>query len=398
MESEALRKEEKNEDPRRAFSPVKDEKPLETGKREEIESLLKLIKLTGRSAALPLVNFIKQHLSGTSLIFVVGETGSGKTTLLSEITKQDLKVGSGTRSGTIGHQVVPAIVHGKQYIFVDTPGYGAADLDDKVVYDDIMGCVYALGPWVNTVGVLFVHDMCKIRLTAGEMKTIQWLQCFCGPRFFHNITIVLTQWDRIHQDELEEAYQIGEEFKRDAFHSILHPSHGVIGGRVYNHGLITGSSSADLKALSRKKFLDDRRVMAANFVRDYYGHVQNVPKLQVKTELDLGWSLYEIQAAKCLFTPSPSSITVVVLREKAMVLDVDAAFDRKDDKKEDLSPSEGDSESPPNVWKWWEVAKEAAWLFFRSKVHLRPFVDLASYTAEQWSKVSQWWSGESPPQ
>jgi hypothetical protein len=296
--------------------------------------------------------------------------------------------------GTMGHQVIPAIIHGKQYIFVDTAGFGAADLADKEVYDDIMGCLYALGPWVNIIGVFFVHNVRQDRLSAGEMKTIQWLQCFCGPQFFKNITIVLTQWDRIIEDDLDQAYSIAEELKNSAFHAILCPPDGVTGGQVYNHGLVPGPADVESKPLSKRTECEARREIAANFVRDHYESTKEVAKLQAMVELDLGWSLYELQAARCLFASFPSRI-VVALRKKAILLDLDEEIQRKGGEE---AKNNTESLGEDSIWKWWEVAKEVAWVFwgFRRE-NKTTLADLGSYTADTWNSVKRWWSGETPP-
>jgi hypothetical protein len=60
-------------------------------------------------------------------------------------------------------------------------------------------------------------------MEAGELKTIRWLQCFCGPRFYENITIITTKWDKIHPDEIGEARERMEELAADDVAPVLDP-------------------------------------------------------------------------------------------------------------------------------------------------------------------------------
>jgi len=64
---------------------------------------------------------------------------------------------------------------------------------------------------VTVAGVLFLYSSTKDRIEAGDLKTIRWLQCFCGPQFYENITVVTTKWDKMHPDEIDEARErLGE--------------------------------------------------------------------------------------------------------------------------------------------------------------------------------------------
>ncbi|KAL4784864.1 P-loop containing nucleoside triphosphate hydrolase protein [Aspergillus varians] len=348
-----------------------------------------------------MVNFIKKHLKGTKLIFVVGCTGSGKTTLLGEITGQDLKIGNSAKSGTLGHQLLPAVVHGERYLFVDTAGFGAADLDDREVFEDIMSCVCMLGEWVTVVGVMFVHDARQQRLTQSEMRTIHWLQCFCGPQFFRNITIVTTQWDRLTNEDMDQARDIAKELEESAFADILLSKY-VTSGRTYYHGVNIGGGDG-WDALSKKGFPEERSKMAADFVQDTYGLCDGVPRLQVLEELAIGWGLYETQAAASLFNTYPSS-TICILRYKAVILDVDKKLRPKQQQVElAVSAPKPPQEEPTaeiSSLKWWEIAKEVAWTFWGfQRTGTTKFTDYRRGTpADVWVRLKTWWSGETPPQ
>ncbi|EED11934.1 hypothetical protein TSTA_000120 [Talaromyces stipitatus ATCC 10500] len=363
-------------------------------------TLFDLLKIAKGRVNQSMLNFIKQHLNGTRLIFVVGETGSGKTTLLGEITGQDLKIGHSANSGTLGYQVLPAIIHGKQYLFVDTPGFGAADLQNREVYEDIMSCVCTLGQWVTVAGIMFVHDARQQRLTQSEMTTIRWLECFCGPQFFQNVTIVQTQWDRITEDDVDQARDIAEELQTSAFKDILFPKH-VRGGCVYNHGVRVGNGS-DWDIFSRKRNPAERSQMAADFVQYQYERCDGVGRLQVLEELAQGWGPYETEAAKTLFNAS-STPMICVLRYKAFVVDLDEEVMPKvkeEDEATAAEPSAKQQAAESSTWKWWEIAKEVAWTFWGfERTGTTKFTEyMESVTTDVWERLKGWWSGKTPPQ
>jgi hypothetical protein len=286
-------------------------------------------------------------------------------------------------------------VHGQQYLFVDTAGFGAQDLDNKKVYEDIMGCLCTLNQWVTIVGVMFVHDARQDRLTESEMRTVRWLQAFCGPQFFENITVVQTQWDRITEDDIEQARDNAKELERSAFEDILFPKH-VIPGRVYNHGVRTEDGS-EWDLLSKKRCPEGRSQMAADFVRDHYERCNGVAKLQVLEELDKGWDLYETEAAKSLFGTTESPL--VILRHKAFLVDLDARVMPKvipQARKVAAEPPEAAPEA--TTWKWWQIAKQVAWVFagFQTtgKTKFSEFTE--TVTADAWERLKSWWSGTAP--
>ncbi|KAL4995185.1 hypothetical protein BDV10DRAFT_196910 [Aspergillus recurvatus] len=344
----------------------------------------------------------RTSFQGTKLIFVVGLSGSGKTTLLEEITNQDLGVGHSAKSGMrVYIKVLPAVVHGEKYLFVDTPGFGVQDLNDRDVYEDITSCVCTLGQWVTIAGVMFVHDMRLQRLAVSEVKTIRWLQCFCGPRFFEDIAVVLTQWDRIIDDDMYQARYIAEELETSAFREILSPTH-VKGGRICCQWVDMGEGSK-WDAMSKRKCPGRRSSMAADFVRDCYERSDGVARLRVLEELARGWGIYETEAAASLFN-NFSSATVCVLRHKALIMDVDEELKPKVRVvKAPDAPTPPQENRRPDVsrTKWWEIAIEVAHAFwgFRKTGHTKfTGYERSTAAAEAWERLKTWWSGKAPPQ
>jgi hypothetical protein len=213
--------------------------------------------------------------------------------------------------GTQKYEIWPAIIHGQQYLFVDTPGFAAGDMDDMAIFEDIMNCLIAIGPFVKIAGVLFLHDIKKDRMTAGELKTIRWLQCFCGPEFYQNITFITTKWDELKQKALIKARGRLEDLKTSDFAPLLNLTAGYHGGYLYNHG-IPGGGTEDIwgEPLDHEDDRPTRAAEASNLIHSRYGNV-HIVELQIKKELDEGRKLSKTEAAKALTTlPTESSVIV----------------------------------------------------------------------------------------
>ena len=115
--------------------------------------------------------------------------GTGKTTMIRELMGLDLEVGNRfllvsfclyanlikkfkihrylIPTGTTQYQVCPAVIDGEQYLFVDTPSFGAHDLDDMDIFNDIMSCFKAIGPFGTFAGILYVYGLPGDRMLAS---------------------------------------------------------------------------------------------------------------------------------------------------------------------------------------------------------------------------------------
>ncbi|KAI0201805.1 P-loop containing nucleoside triphosphate hydrolase protein [Astrocystis sublimbata] len=253
------------------------------------------------------VNFMKKYLKGTRLVFVVGQTGAGKSTFIGEISHADPHVEKTRNSGTKTYEACPAIIDGEQFLFIDTPGFGAADLDDMDCFKEIIVC---LGPFVTVAGLIFVTGGNQQRFTAQERKTIQWIKCFCGPEFYKNITIMTSKWDMICEDDLDELWDSMISFLEGdpSISEILNPAmkfeydpKQYEGGKVYHHGakLDEGHPRVPPQCLSARRENRERAAMAIAMIKKRYKNIADV-KLQVVHEMDKGISWYNTAAAKVL--------------------------------------------------------------------------------------------------
>ncbi|KAI1122115.1 P-loop containing nucleoside triphosphate hydrolase protein [Nemania abortiva] len=290
----------------RLADPPDGERPhdLTTG---PFSRLIKLIIETKGVNSKPLVKYIKDHLCETKLIFVVGQSGAGKSTFISEISGMELHIGKTRNSGTKDYQVCPAIIDGEQYVFIDTPGFGAADMDDMDCFCDIIACLDVLGPFVTVAGLIFVTGGNQERLTSQELKTIQWIKCFCGPAFYGYITIMTTKWDKISEDDFAEAWEsmlsmleenlsVGEILNSP--NASKRGSNQYRGGHVYHHGIVMDDNHPSMR-LKRRRHRKERADMAVAMIKDRYKEAPGV-KLQVIREMGGNIPWHDTEAAKVL--------------------------------------------------------------------------------------------------
>ncbi|KAJ8118321.1 hypothetical protein ONZ43_g4011 [Nemania bipapillata] len=337
----------------------------------------------------------------TKLIFVVGQSGTGKSTFLREISGVDLPVGKTRNSGTRNYHVCPALIDGEQYLFIDTPGFGAADMDDMDSFAEIIACLQVLGPFITVAGLIFVTGGNQERLTAQELKTIQWLKCFCGPEFYKHVTIMTNKWDKISDDDFEEAWEsmLSMLEENPSLSEILNPqmSHEnnlneFEGGYVYHHGVIMdeGHPNVPLERLKVRPHAKERADMATTMIKNRYKEGPSV-KLQVIRELGNSIPWNDTEAAKVLKYDSKdiklgarNGILQVFMRNDEDGLygknkndPLQLAADHQGSTNElvcvegdkastQLVPGERDDQRPfSKVWPWLLVAKDVAVFFMK---------------------------------
>ncbi|KAI0172962.1 P-loop containing nucleoside triphosphate hydrolase protein [Hypoxylon sp. FL1284] len=325
------------------------------------------------------LNHIKKHLRGTKLIFVFGLSGTGKTTLLKELTGLDLKPGHMLDSGTKEYHVFPAVVHGEKYIFVDTPGFGAADIPDMDIMDHILSCIDVLGSYVTIAGALYLYDCHADRLTTEQAKTLRWLQCFCGPNFYQNITVVSTKWDSLSPKEQDKAMTRFESLKTNSdsgFGQILQPPAPFTGGQVYYHGVELDDHWDNRRCLDPDDDVPERKRLAQRMIQRRYGDA-SVTDLQILVEKQKNKEKQQTQAVRALEAEIDSS-KIRIKGESAIILDINAQDPIPGPSSND-SPGEPDSDSSeasvsdPEQIAWEGPLNGMAYFWFRMTLTLARF-------------------------
>ncbi|KAK3900986.1 P-loop containing nucleoside triphosphate hydrolase protein [Staphylotrichum tortipilum] len=393
------------EDPITQPGPETEEQERDHGGLWGLRQLKKVVAAAKGKATYQVVEFIKHHLEGTKLIFVFGRTGTGKTTLLKELTGMDLKVGEKLGSGTHHYEICPAIIAGDKYIFVDTPGFGAADKDNFETMKDIMSCLLALGPFVIITGALFVYDSAQDRLSQDEAITIRWLQCFCGPDFYEKITVVSNKWDQLVAKERLKKKALFEDLQvRSDLAQVLNPPGRYRSGHVYHHGIRTDTMGNWCEALDHEESIPERKAQAQEMIQKWYANPATV-KLQIRKELDRGTKLAETSAAKALAAHVVAT-KVRVKHGEAIILGTEEPDPVAEPPVVQPTPPsipwvENPESNTFKFWEWLEIAKQAALFFWQGHRSAMEQTAQNSRGIFGWlkvcsDKINNWWSGPPP--
>lgn len=300
--------------------------------------------------------------------------------------------------------------------------------------DDIRACLAALGGFLTITGVIYVFGRPETRYRADQARTLRWIQCFCGPEFFRNITIITTMWDETNKVSLLEWLGNLEKLKAEPdIVRLLDPPERYHGGCIYNHGIPGGNATNDSSALLFKDFHSkERGEELRNLIRLRYAAVSKTPaKLQFLSEIESGIPWTETQAAKVLgasvnqteiqisnnraiVVPNPGSITAqgpllegssykpaqerpqakTQAEGEHTASGTGAAFaggQGKQKEKPKEEPAQPEPSFAEKIFKWFEIAKETA-IFF-AKANLK---GQAKSWKAVWGRLTDWWSGAPP--
>jgi hypothetical protein len=273
-------------------------------------------------------------------------------------------------------------------------------MDDMDILNNIVSCLLALGSFVNIAGVLFLHSSTKDRMETGELKTIRWLQCFCGPRFYENITIITTKWDKIHPDEIDEARKRMEELAANYVAPILDPPQRFKGAYIYNHGIPGGGKSdQDWETqLSRRKEMPKRSAEIKRLIHNQYNQCPQI-KLQIAEEIESKVPLAKTEAAKALQGDTVWT-KIRLSKDRAIVLRVDEP-DPRDESVPGETTTEGSKSQPygfkphESIWDWIQIAKAVAIAFEAGPTPVLLYA-VEKTVWKAWDSIKNWWSGTPP--
>jgi hypothetical protein len=284
-----------------------------------------------------------------------------------------------------------------------------------------MSCLDALAPFVTIAGILLVYGGTQERMFTRDLRTVQWVKCFCGPEFYRHVTIVSTKWDEFREAGFQRHWEnfsgvLEDPVLKDILDPIRAGTQRYHGGSVYHHGVVMDEANpgVPLRCLPKENCADERAAYARAMIRDRYSSKPKA-ELQILREMAAGVAWYETEAAK-------------VLRNSHLTLKLDVCEDLlrvtvvRDEPPPELNtrpksartattlrpftlalpPPPGESkdrwtEKPQHswyqrLWEWLEKAKEAA-AFFQEQRRMAA----ASAGPTAWVRLAgslrNWWSG-----
>jgi hypothetical protein len=314
------------------------------------------------------------------------------------------------------------LLDGEQYLFIDTAGFGAADMGSMDVFQDIVSCIDALGPFVTFGGLLFVYGGRQTRLTENDKATIQWVKCFCGPEFYEHMTIVFTQWDWNNEAGLKQMWNtvqglIGDEPLQGLLNPPATHQQRYHGASVYYHGLRVGdSANGSLQALGKDECAAERALRAQQMVKERYSS-PHTARLQICREIANKIPWHKTEAAKVLFhhhsqfrvdiKDGLNRVTILSEEDRAKAKHPKNSQATEGEQKKEPTPKlehkpSASAYKPQKSWsesffEWLDVATKAAKFFWenrskRGSRNAKPGEKSTTW-GDTWKTVQNWWSG-----
>ncbi|KAF2019465.1 hypothetical protein BU24DRAFT_340628 [Aaosphaeria arxii CBS 175.79] len=237
---------------------------------------------------------------GADLIIVTGATGVGKSAFIKSVTGSNVYVSSTLQSGTRTTALVPTIINGKKYIFLDMPGFSAADMDDREIFYLLMTAMATIQPYVKFRGLIYVDKFDDDRSTKSQKMVLTWLQHFCGNDYMPNVTIVSTKWDRKDDAGIEEKLDRYSQWcESDLIRPLL-----LNGAESFHHGLIQDGDRK--RGLDIGRNAEGRAREARAMIHERY-HDASELRLKIYTEIADGQSIDATSAGRWLRSATKGS-------------------------------------------------------------------------------------------
>ena len=130
--------------------------------------------------------------------------------------------------------LVPTLIKRKKYLFLDMPGFDAADLDDCKIFTMLTTSMATIERYVKFRGLVYVDTFDNVRATKSAEKLLTCVHHFCVFVYMDNVTIVTTKWDLQADDAVSERLESYETWKQ---HHLLQR---LIfnGAETFHHGLV----------------------------------------------------------------------------------------------------------------------------------------------------------------
>ena len=316
---------------------------------------------------------------------------------------------------------------------MDTAGFGAADMDDSANFENILSCVTALGPFVTIAGLIFVYGSIDNRFKEHDVKTIQWVQCFCGPDFYRNIVIVTNMWDQYKEKQFRKQWEKLADFTRNEnVKQILSPPERYHGGRIYHHGLPGGDGTVDSVTfvLDHEDDSSKRGDELRKLIQRTYSAADSKPvTLQVLEEMKDGIPPQETQAAKALKAipvhtkinirdhraivcsteisqstaapaiPPSGTPTPPAPSPQAPITQVPTPGAIAPKPKVEKAAEKSRQQASPQSWferllAWFEIGKQASVFFKQARESARAKTKPPTWSV--WGSLKDWWAGTPP--
>ena len=134
-------------------------------------------------------------------ILLVGKTGKGKSRI-TEILCNKTGLSANDRTNSCTNKVTTHPLPNNEFTIIDTPGFGNSEGRDDVFIEQLYNFLIKLAD--GLVLVIYVKSALD-RLDRNEKKNIDLLDNMFDNKIFTNFIIVLTNCDKVDNDELQQT-------------------------------------------------------------------------------------------------------------------------------------------------------------------------------------------------
>ena len=152
-------------------------------------------------------------------ILILGQTGVGKSSFINQFLQPDHRAGA-PGTAEIGHSLLSCTKgvneysciadNGRRLTLIDTPGFDDTYRSDAEVLMSIANYLashFHSGRYMH--GVIFLHRITDIRLSASAIKMAEIVKRICGKEFYTRVALVTNMWQLLTSKEV--GYQREQE-------------------------------------------------------------------------------------------------------------------------------------------------------------------------------------------
>jgi hypothetical protein len=230
-----------------------------------------------------------------------------------------------------------------------------------------------------------------------DAKTLRWLQCFCGPDFFQNITVVTSFWDSHSASSFKQAYARMQSLYEDKImDQVLNPSASerrYHGAHVYHHGVKGGNLTLEsYPGLDYDEHRVERREELHNLIRHRYKDGRYEPtKLQFMKQVEEKVPFLETEAAKVLRAPAVG-VTVNIVKGKCVIEAIPTTQQAPSLDFGDI-PNVTETSWKHTIFDWLSIAIDAAKFFHDARGQTAQSSTTGPTTGIFQRFFNWWWNG-----
>lgn len=98
--------------------------------------------------------------------------------------------------GTTNIQIEKAVLRGKEYFIMDTPGFDPGN--EETTFIEITRGINAVSAFARVIGMLFLNCINQPRFDAFDRKLASFIRTLSGNEFFPRVTFVTTFWTPVN--------------------------------------------------------------------------------------------------------------------------------------------------------------------------------------------------------